>query len=167
MCPCWGWRQPGRPSPAQSISVSLFSPPPNPAHFQAPPAERAAFLLLRPTAPGSQAEAGAGSRFGMLNIKQAKPGVSGPEATRASLQGSRESPRVYVAGWRVRERRKGGDAVCKISPTLRSRRCLGWVGCLGRGAQLLPNLGANCAAPTRGEASGSSGTSAPVASPED
>lgn len=34
----------------------------------------------------------------MLNIKQAKPGVSGPDATRAALQGSRESPRVYMAG---------------------------------------------------------------------
>lgn len=48
----------------------------------------------------------------MLNIKQAKPGVSGPEATRASLQGSRESPPVYMAGWG----RRGGDVVCKISP---------------------------------------------------
>lgn len=52
----------------------------------------------------------------MLNIKQAKPGVSGPEATRASLQGSRESPRVYVAGWRVRERRKGGMLSAKSPP---------------------------------------------------
>lgn len=55
-------------------------------------------LLVGPTARGSQAGAGVGSRFGMLNIKQAKPGVSGPDATRAALQGSRESPRVYMAG---------------------------------------------------------------------
>ena len=29
----------------------------------------------------------------------------------------------------------------------------GWMGCLGDGTQLLPDLGANCAAPTRGEVS--------------
>lgn len=43
----------------------------------------------------------------MLNIKQAKPGVSGPEASRAALQDSRESPRVYMAGLGVGNRRKG------------------------------------------------------------
>lgn len=44
----------------------------------------------------------------MLNIKQAKPGVSGPDATRAALQGSRESPPVYMAalGW------GGGEEQC-------------------------------------------------------
>lgn len=53
----------------------------------------------------------------MLNIKQAKPGVSGPEATRAALQGSRESPHVYTAGLGgVGERSKEEDAVCKIPP---------------------------------------------------
>lgn len=57
----------------------------------------------------------------MLNIKQAKPGVSDPEATRAALQDSRESPRVYMARLGVGNRRKGGwDVVCKISPISRS-----------------------------------------------
>lgn len=119
-------------SPAQRISVPLFSPAPNPALSPAWPTERAAFLPLRPTAPGSQAGAGVVCRFGMLNIKQAKPGVSGPEATRAALQGSRESPRVYLAGWGW-GRGGRGDAVCKISPTLRSRRGLGMGGVLRRG----------------------------------
>lgn len=63
----------------------------------------------------------------MLNIKQAKPGVSGPEATRAALQGSRESPRVYMAEWGW-GRGGRGDAVCKISPTPRNRRGLGMGG---------------------------------------
>lgn len=67
-------------------------------------------LLSGPGARGSQAGAGVGRRFGMLNIKQAKPGVSGPEATRAALQGSRESPRVYTAGlgWGGGEEQRGG-----------------------------------------------------------
>ena len=59
----------------------------------------------------------------MLNIKQAKPGVSGPEATRAALQDSRESPRVYMAGLGVGNRRKGGGMPsAKVSPISRSSR---------------------------------------------
>lgn len=44
----------------------------------------------------------------MLNIKQAKPGVSGPKATRAALQGSQESPRVYTVGGGGEKRKEGG-----------------------------------------------------------
>lgn len=122
----------GRPAspffPAQRISVPVFTPPPSPAR----PAERVAFLPLRPTPPGSQAGAGWGSRFGMLNIKQAKPTVSGPEATRAALQDSRERPRVYTAGVGVGNSRKGGGMQsAKISPISRSsRRDLGMHGAL-------------------------------------
>lgn len=88
-------------------------------------------LPFRPRARGSQAGAGVGNRFGMLNIKQAKRGVSGPEATRAALQGSRESPRVYTAGlgW------GGGRGAKRRMLSARSPRCLSvaawaWVGYL-------------------------------------
>lgn len=91
----------------------------------------------------------------MLNIKQAKPGVSDPEATRAALQDSRESPRVYMARLGVGNRRKGGGMSSAKSPPFPAAAVgtSGWIGCLGGGAQLLPDLGANCAAPTRGEVS--------------
>lgn len=98
--------------------------PPGPEDPSLPPS--------RPAAPASQAGAGVGNRFGMLNIKQAKPGVSGPEATRAALQSSRESPRVYMAGWGWGRAAStgGGMLSAKSPPTLHSRRGVGIRGVL-------------------------------------
>lgn len=89
-------------------------------------------LLFGLRARGSQAGAGVGSRFGMLNIKQAKRGVSGPEATRAALQGSRESPRVYTAGlgW------GGGRGAKRRMLSAKSPHCLSRRG-LGLGGMLV------------------------------
>lgn len=58
LCPCWGVAAGCAPPffPVQSISVPVFTPPLSPAR----PAERVAFLPLRPTTPGSQVGAGVG-----------------------------------------------------------------------------------------------------------
>lgn len=130
LCPCCGVAA-GRPPPSFLLRGSLSQSSRRP---QARPGQLRGLLscLSDPQLRAPRLGRGWGSRFGMLNIKQARPGVSGPEATRAALQDSPESPRVYMAGLGVGNRRKGGGMPsAKISPISRSsRRDLGMDGVL-------------------------------------
>lgn len=130
------------------------------------PAERAAVLPLGPADPGSQAGAGVGSHSGMLNIKQAKPGASGPEPLEP-LSRALEEVLLFTGQGGGGGEEERGNAVCKIPPLSQASgpRVLGGGGEGGTQQRRL-DLEANCAAATVGKPWALPGMSAPRASSE-